>query len=51
MGKYAPVPVVGDVTVLPPFFPEERTWRAVGGWRFDEAWVDLPSVGCEMLGG
>lgn len=50
-GKNKPVTVIGDVTVRPPFFPTEQTWRGVFGLRLDGAFVDDVSRSCSSLAG
>jgi len=41
--------VIGDITVLPPFYSMARTWKRVRELQFDSAWVDRPGLACEVL--
>ncbi|KAL8816029.1 MAG: hypothetical protein Q9191_008393 [Dirinaria sp. TL-2023a] len=50
-GVNVPVPVVGQVTVLPPFFSSKKVWSGVFGFRYDGAWVDRPGLPCTSLAG
>lgn len=50
-GQYAPVPIRGTVSVLPPFFPEATTFENVYGLKMDSSFVEYNIVDCASLGG
>ncbi|EIN06050.1 hypothetical protein PUNSTDRAFT_54339 [Punctularia strigosozonata HHB-11173 SS5] len=48
---FAPVPVKGTLTVLPPFFPTATTFTDVFGLQMDNAFVEHTGVECSALKG
>ena len=49
-GRFAPVPVEGELKVQPPYYPETTTLKAYG-YRQDNAFVENNNVPCEDLKG
>lgn len=50
-GQYAPVPVRGNLSVQPPFYPITSTFEGVYGYRMANAFVEKNGIPCENLRG
>ncbi|GIZ41887.1 hypothetical protein CKM354_000517500 [Cercospora kikuchii] len=49
-GRFAPVPVQGELKVEPPYYPHKTTLKA-WGYRMDNAFIEKNNVPCESLKG